>query len=713
MAKYFKNAFAKTGDKEAVPDDSISTLVSYETGYTPEYELNPDTDPNGNYVGRRRFNQLFADTTENIKQWQDYGYPEFVADDGTGSPLSYQPGRIVYHSGAFYQANTTTNTAPPSAQWDEVSLYGKTAVFDSVDEMVASDALVIGMSARTLGYYTPGDGGGNDYEIVAAATGAADGGSYIDLTGIAGQAKNISSKKLTVLDFGAQSGVDGTQAAVNSLSALNYIIVPKGFNLVAKNIELNNYSYVLVDGSVSMPDSCSDFDRMFFAVSKSGIVVKANEINGNYSNQSGNIGTHIIYFVSCENIDVDVKYIHDHYISSGATMPSVDGVRNTSSGTVFIYGCENSDVKIGLIEGWGREAVYLQQCKRCNVSLFHAQGVYTTEYSGLQVSGSYNTVSRASVDFAGASGVGFDTINGSISNVISTNTRENSGVNFGHPGFPASGSVADNIVVDRSFGTGISVAGGTKDLSINNFFISSVGDSGVSFTDGSDRGKISSGSIQFPSKWALVSNAASVQAQNIDIESALGEVSLKVSVSSGKFLDGETVTSVGGDAEIRSQCQNLTGNEQRLFFINNIPASYVIGNPITSTGGAIGTILEINIPEEYNESSGGIYARDPRFYPGTGNQIRFPDGTAFYFHRVSCNYTGAGSFQNFTQPFFSNSVWVDPPYFNATVLGGNSTSIFEINKLSVNSTTADFTISLSSNVDQTYIVTATAVGRWK
>lgn len=66
--KYFKNEFAVSGDVEAVPDDSVNTLVSYETGYTPEYELNPDTDPNGNYIGRQRMNQLFKDITGNLKQ---------------------------------------------------------------------------------------------------------------------------------------------------------------------------------------------------------------------------------------------------------------------------------------------------------------------------------------------------------------------------------------------------------------------------------------------------------------------------------------------------------------------------------------------------------------------------------------------------------------------------------------------------------------------
>jgi len=66
-------------------------------------------------------------------------------------------------------------------------------VFESVADMVADAVLIVGQKCRTLGYYAVGDGGGNDYEIVAAATGTDDGGSYIDLSGSGFQAKGLFS----------------------------------------------------------------------------------------------------------------------------------------------------------------------------------------------------------------------------------------------------------------------------------------------------------------------------------------------------------------------------------------------------------------------------------------------------------------------------------------------------------------------------------------
>lgn len=63
--------------------------------------------------------------------------------------------------------------------------------FDSVAEMQSATWIEVGQVHRTLGYYTPGDGGGNDYEIVADGTGTDDGGSFINLIGSGFQAKGL------------------------------------------------------------------------------------------------------------------------------------------------------------------------------------------------------------------------------------------------------------------------------------------------------------------------------------------------------------------------------------------------------------------------------------------------------------------------------------------------------------------------------------------
>ncbi len=308
--------------------------------------------------------------------------------------------------------------------------------------------------------------------------------------------------------------------------------------------------------------------------------------------------------------------------------------------------------------------------------------------------------------------MGFDTRYGALSNVIATNTRENSGVNFGHPSLPATGSVAENIVVDGTFGYGITVAASSHDVSINNFTIRNTGECGISFSDGVLQGKLSNGVLSFPSRWGLVANGAEVQTSNVR-SSDFDAATLLVNVTSGSFADGETVTSVGGSATIRKVVRNLTGNQQRLFFVSNVPASYVVSNAITSSGGASGTIAGVYVPTEYNESSGGVYLRDPRYYPGTGNQIRFPDGTAFYTFNVPCAHTTAGTAETFTQSFFSNVVWSSAPYIVVSVGSVSSTNTFTLNRLSATATTSQITILLNASVNQTYGVQVVAIGRWK
>lgn len=57
---------------------------------------------------------------------------------------------------------------------------GRVFGVDTVADMTSAAYLAVGHTVRTAGYYTAGDGGGNVYQVVAAGTGTADGGAYID-----------------------------------------------------------------------------------------------------------------------------------------------------------------------------------------------------------------------------------------------------------------------------------------------------------------------------------------------------------------------------------------------------------------------------------------------------------------------------------------------------------------------------------------------------
>ena len=74
----------------------------------------------------------------------------------------------------------------------------------SVAAMIADDKLKVGRYVSTLGYYEAGDGGGNDYLIVAASTGTSDGGSLIDLAnGLQAKATFVNAHP-NAMQFGAK-----------------------------------------------------------------------------------------------------------------------------------------------------------------------------------------------------------------------------------------------------------------------------------------------------------------------------------------------------------------------------------------------------------------------------------------------------------------------------------------------------------------------------
>lgn len=79
---------------------------------------------------------------------------------------------------------------------------------NDVADMIADSDLSIGMIVETLGYGEEGDGGGNNYKIVAAATGTDDGGEFIDLA--THQAQGLfPGGNVYVNQFGAVSDLGG------------------------------------------------------------------------------------------------------------------------------------------------------------------------------------------------------------------------------------------------------------------------------------------------------------------------------------------------------------------------------------------------------------------------------------------------------------------------------------------------------------------------
>lgn len=113
--KFFKYSFAEAGDTTPIPNDiQPGGEVSYPAGFTEDYELPLDSDPDALPIPRPEFNSLMNDVTGAIQQLQILGAPLFITTgDNDGVAYSYSKyARVVYANKIYESLADTNNTLP-------------------------------------------------------------------------------------------------------------------------------------------------------------------------------------------------------------------------------------------------------------------------------------------------------------------------------------------------------------------------------------------------------------------------------------------------------------------------------------------------------------------------------------------------------------------------------------------------------------------------
>ena len=123
MAYYFVYPFAVNGDLTAVPTAGPdSGSMSWQAGFTPNYELNLATDPSALPVPRAQTNQVFNAITTEIQNYQQHGVPNWITSaDNLGSSYAYDIYARVRYSATplvassflLYENQVQGNTATP------------------------------------------------------------------------------------------------------------------------------------------------------------------------------------------------------------------------------------------------------------------------------------------------------------------------------------------------------------------------------------------------------------------------------------------------------------------------------------------------------------------------------------------------------------------------------------------------------------------------
>lgn len=113
---YIKKPFANTGDKTPIPFDTVpSGEVSFEQGYTADYQADQTSDPNAKDIERAKFNWFWGAISENQKAWQEKTFPDWISDKGDGTPFAYPKNAIVrYTDGNSYVSKVDNNSTIPT-----------------------------------------------------------------------------------------------------------------------------------------------------------------------------------------------------------------------------------------------------------------------------------------------------------------------------------------------------------------------------------------------------------------------------------------------------------------------------------------------------------------------------------------------------------------------------------------------------------------------
>lgn len=234
--KFFRLPWGTSGDRDVIPDATQADgSVSYNQGFGFDYERDPATDPEAKNIQRETFNGVMYDLTQNVRQYQLFGVPEWVtAAQNGGTSVAYSRyARVRYDTAGdgsnwlVYESAVDANTSTPGSDnnWTVVSnstYYGadtgsantyQVAYVPAVTAL--RDGLTLGFTAKTAntGDSTFAPNGVAAKQLVGAAQLALQGGEI--LANSRCQVRYSSTLDKWILVFasgGAQQVADGVRS---------------------------------------------------------------------------------------------------------------------------------------------------------------------------------------------------------------------------------------------------------------------------------------------------------------------------------------------------------------------------------------------------------------------------------------------------------------------------------------------------------------------
>jgi hypothetical protein len=157
--KFFAYPFAVAGNKTAVPNATqLDGSVSWQEGWGPDYQADPDGNPDAKLIPRSPFNQIMFDMSANLRQYQMQGFPQWAtAADNGGVAVSYPINAFVVWNGGsgtdwtVYQSLIDGATAEPGTDPDEWAEFSSTAAIALLKANNLSDLTNVTAARSNLG----------------------------------------------------------------------------------------------------------------------------------------------------------------------------------------------------------------------------------------------------------------------------------------------------------------------------------------------------------------------------------------------------------------------------------------------------------------------------------------------------------------------------------------------------------------------------------
>lgn len=280
-----------------------------------------------------------------------------------------------------------------------------------------------------------------------------------------------------------------SEAMTYALAANDFVHIPKGFTLTINPRVLPKDKHIRVDGVIEAAPSLTGEVVLLTVRSASHFTLDGDGIISGNSDNCNASKVRLFRAEGCNNVHIYGVTFKDNYMEEQGY--------SDMDGTVIVLRGSGHRVDGIKLENWGMEGLWLQSVTSSTVSNISATSSYGEDngtrclnYSAVQVSGDGNTIHNVTSYNTGASAVGCDSTNSTVSDIKVKKVRYGNGLNLGHVGKVSTGTVVTNLTVSdildptSTNSAGLSIVNGSEDITVTCLYVKGSTQNGINLSAG-------------------------------------------------------------------------------------------------------------------------------------------------------------------------------------------------------------------------------------